>query len=36
MAILLGAIVFLLILLPILALIVRIIIADNERTNHPK
>jgi hypothetical protein len=35
MAIMLGMVVFLLILLPILALIVRIITADNERRNHP-
>jgi len=36
MEIMLGVFVFLLILLPILALIVRIITAANERTNHPK
>ena len=36
MIIVLGLVVFLLVLLPILALIVRMITIDNERTNRPK
>jgi Na+-transporting methylmalonyl-CoA/oxaloacetate decarboxylase gamma subunit len=36
MGIMLAGLVFVILLLPILAFIVRSITADNERTNHPK